>query len=84
MRRVLARGNRTVMTGYAGADDLRVVDGIRRGPDRIVVTVFADIRRIDMGLTLAGCRRAIVATEAVVGYSGVVENRRNPGVGRMT
>ena len=82
--RSLAGSDHAIMTGYAGADDLRVVDGIRRGPDRIVVTVFADIRRIDMGLTLAGRRRAIVATEAVVGYSGVVENRRNPGVGRMT
>lgn len=60
-----------------------MVDAIRGNPDRVVVTVLADIGRIDMGLTLSGCGRTIVATKAITGYSGVVESCRYPRSCRM-
>ena len=48
MRWVLACRNDIVMTRYTGAYDLRMVHRNRRLPERRTVTIFADIRRLNV------------------------------------
>ena len=48
MRWVLACRNDIVMTRYAGAYDLSMVHRNRRLPERRTVTIFADIRRLNV------------------------------------
>ena len=69
MRRVLPGGDGPVVTGAADADDLRVVDRIRRRPGDVVVAVLADVRRVQVGQRVFA-RRA----DAVVAAGTVVEN----------
>jgi len=77
MRRVLARRSSAVVTGAAGAQDLRVVDGVCRRPCHVVMAVFTQVRRIQVGQrVLAGCADAVVAAGAVVGGTGMVEISR--------
>ena len=73
--RILAGRNLAIMTGAAGTDDLRVVNGIDRVPDIGIVAVLAKVRRLDMRCTLAGGFDAVVATEAITGDADVVEIR---------
>lgn len=78
MRRMLARGDRTVVTRHAGANNLRVINRIRRRPDHVVMAVFTDIGCIDVSLAFAGRSRAVVTTEAAVDDASMIEVRRNP------
>ena len=83
MRRMLAGRGRAVMAAYAGADHLGVVDEVGRRPEDIVVAVLADIGRVDVGRSLAGRIRAVVAVGAVAGDVHVIEVRRDPRVRRV-
>ena len=77
--RVLAHCRGTVVTGDAGADYLHVIDDVDGQPRHIVVTVFANVRRLNMADALAGSVHSVVAAEAVVDDIGVIESSRNPG-----
>lgn len=75
---MLPRCRRAVMTGEAGADNLRVVYGIHRVPGHIVVAVFAHIAGCYMRRAFAFSSNAIVATETVVCDIGMVKCRGRP------
>lgn len=62
---VLTRGDDAIVAGSTVANDLGVVDGYRGYPNRRTVAVLADVGRLNMGLILAGCVRAVVAADAV-------------------
>lgn len=78
VRRVLAGRGDAVMAGSTSTDHLSVVDRDRGLEQRRAVTVFADSARLNMRRALACSSSAIVATNAVVGDAGVVEQRRQP------
>ncbi len=61
------------MAGSAAAGYLRMIDRIRRRPEHVVVAVFTHIGRIDVCRILAGSFGAVVASETVVGDTGMVE-----------
>ena len=81
---VFPGGRNAVMTGTAGADDLRVVDRNDRCEHIGCVAVLADVSRLDVRLVLAGCFGAVMAADAVVGDIRMIEIRRQPGGRRMT
>ncbi len=84
VRRVLAGGHGTVVTGAAFANHLGVVDGVGGRPVNIVMTVLAQVRRIQVGQrVLACCADAVMAAGAVVDDILVVEIGRQPARGRM-
>ena len=64
------------MAGSAGTDHIGVIDRIGWCPDRAVVTVFANVGRVDVRNTLAGRTDAIVATGAVTRDARVIERHR--------
>lgn len=83
MGRVLAFGDNTVVTGIAGANDLRVIDNVS-GCEKVgVVAVLAHVRGLNVGNTLADSIGAVVAATAIADDSGVVEKSGQPGGGRM-
>lgn len=84
MRRVLAGGRDTVMTGATGTNHLHVVDTNRRRPSRLAMTVLADVCRLDVRRALAGRVCTVVTTGTVTEDAGVVENRRGPCGAAMT
>lgn len=43
MRRVLPGGNRAIVAGRTGSDDLGMIDSVRWRPDNVVMTVFANV-----------------------------------------
>ena len=55
VRRMLAGRGGPIMAGRAAAQDLQVIDRIGRRPQRAVVAVFTDLRRLDMGWGFARC-----------------------------
>lgn len=71
--RVLTSGNSAVMAGCTGADDLRVVYSNCRSESRGVVAGFAHIRCLNMCEVFANCSCAIVAANAIIGNSFVIE-----------
>lgn len=78
MRLVLARGYAAVMAGAASSQYLGMVDRICRRPKHVVVAVFADIGRIDVRRILTGSFDAVMASETVVGDTGMVIPGRRP------
>ena len=83
MRRVFTGGCCAVVAGEAGADDLRVIHGVGRVPDDIVVAILADIGGVDMCQALAGGIGAVMTIDAVACDIGMIEVGRNPRRGRM-
>ncbi len=81
--RVLVRGDRAIVAGRAGADDLIVVDSVGRHKDKIVVTVFAQVCGLDMHRILANGVIPVVAAEAVGHDIRVLKCCRDPTVRRM-
>ncbi len=81
MRRVFTWRDRTVVAGITGADDLRVIDRVRRYKLRRVVAVFAGICRLNVGGRLSRSVHTIVAANAVTGNACVIKNRRYPAIG---
>ena len=73
MRRVLAGGRDAIVTGAAGAQDLRVVNGQCRRKDIGVVTVLADVRGLQVRRTLAGRFDTVMAADAVTSNTDVIE-----------
>ena len=78
VRRVLALGGHTIMTGETGADDLQVINRICGIPDNVVVAVLAYIRRIDVGQVFARRFGSVVATFTGINNACVIEICGNP------
>lgn len=78
VRDILARGNRAVMAGRAGARDLRVINTTGGLECRSHVTTLAGIGCGDVCGVLASGTGAVVATEAITGDAIVTEVRRLP------
>lgn len=73
-----------IVTGAAGAKNLRVINRKCWRPNVWCVAVFADIRRRNMGVALAGRLYAVVATDTIPGDVDMVKIGRYPAVGCMT
>ena len=73
---MLADGGDTIMTGTTGAEHLRVIDGVGRHPQRVVVTVLADVGGTDMRRVLTGRLSAVMTRRTVAGDADVIERRR--------
>ena len=58
---VLPRGDSAIVTGTAGADDLQVVNGERRGPLCAGMAVSANVSRVDVRSVFARGRGAVMA-----------------------
>ena len=84
VRRVFPGGDRAVVTGNAGTNDLDVVHCVGRRPDDVVVAVLADVGRVYVIRTFTSGRRAVVTGDAAVDDVCVIEVRRHPGRRRMT
>ena len=65
MRRMFADRYHTVMAGAAGADDLSVVNRIRRNPGIRCMAIFADDTGKNMVGVLARCIRTVVAARTI-------------------
>lgn len=83
MRWVFAGRRHAIMTGTAGAEYLRVIDGKYRGPDVGRVAVLADVAGLYVCRSLARRLDAVVAARAVARDVDVVEVGRQPGDRRM-
>lgn len=81
---VFTDGCKAIVAGITGTANLRVVDGVGWHPDVGRVTVFADLRRLDMGRVFAGCVGTIVATGAITRDVYVVKIRRQPANSGVT
>ena len=81
MRRVFPGRDRTVVAGITGADDLGVIEGVRRYKLRRVVAVFAGVRRLNVSDWFSRGIHTVVAANAVTGNAGVIKNRRYPAIG---
>ena len=84
MRQRFTGCDRAVMARTTTANYLTVVNRVSRRPERVVVTVLATLRRVDVSETLTCGQRTIVATAAVTGNARVIERRRGPGHRRVT
>ena len=76
VRRVLAGCRDAVVTGATGAQYLGVIDSDYRRPQVRGVAVFADIRRLNVRRSFAGCLGAVMAADAVAGDVQMIEIRR--------
>lgn len=76
VRWILARCDGAVVTGAAGADDLRMVHKICRCPHSIVVAVLANVGGLDVGRVLPGCIGAVVAGSTGCRNVGVIKGCR--------
>ena len=74
---------RAVMAGGTAAYNLRMVDPVCGCKEDAVMTVLADIGRLDMRRVLADGLCAVVAAEAIARYVDVIEVGRYPTVGRV-
>ena len=73
---VFAGGGDTIVTGAAGAKHLRVIDGVRRHPQRVVMAVLAEVGCTDVGQVFAGRLSAVMTRRAVAGDPGVIKGGR--------
>ena len=83
VRRVLAGRGCAVVAGKTGADDLRMIDGVRRYPGIGVMTGLAIGRGVDVLRILAGSLNAVVTTCTGGRNIGVIKRSRCPRAGRM-
>ncbi len=81
--RILSGGNRAVVAGRTRADDLRMIDPVRRCEDKIVMTVLANIGRLEVGRVFADGVATVVATKTVGHDVRVFKKRRCPAVSCM-
>jgi len=72
-----------VVARYTGANDLRMIDKIRRRPHYVVMAVLADIAGQDVVKGLAACVRPVVTTDAVTGDIRMIKSCRGPCVCRV-
>lgn len=80
---MLAGGDDAIVTGIAGTDDLRVINGEHRRKDVGVVAVFTDISCLNVRLVFTCCLHAVVAVDAISGDIQVVEIRWQPSSRRV-
>ena len=83
MRGVLACCSGAVVTRVARSKDVQVVDRDGRVPEVGTVAVLANIRRQNMGWSLASGVRTVVTAETVARDVRVIKYSRNPGECRM-
>lgn len=83
MRRMLARGKRTVVAGTAGANDLGVIHRVDGREHVGRVAILAHVRRQHVVLVLAGGVSAVMAAETVAGNVHVIEVGGQPGNRRV-
>lgn len=79
MCRMFAGSRDAVMTGRTTAEYLCVIYRYHGYPGCRAVAVLANIRRLNVRRSLAGCIGTIVASHAIVGNIDVVEIRGYPG-----
>ena len=84
MRGVFSGCSKTVMTGAAAAQDLRVIDHVHGCPHVTVVAVLADICRLHVGQIFTRGIHTVVAVHATARNIQVVECRGSPGNCRVT
>lgn len=77
--RMLALSSCTVMAVAAAAYYLGMVDKRNRFPAGRAVTIFANIRGLNVHWALARRIHAVVATNAIANNAAVIEHSRNPG-----
>lgn len=78
VRRVFPGRRDAVVTGSAGSNYLRMIDGKHRQKGEGAVTVFADIACLNMGRALANSGGAVVTRYAVSCDTRMIESRRQP------
>ena len=76
MRRVLANGNGAIVAGDASANYLGVIDGQYWRKNIRRVTVFADVRCLNMRLVFANGIRTVMAAGTVASDIDVIKVRR--------
>ncbi len=81
--RVLAGCNNAIVTGVAGADDLRVVDRVYGCKYVGVMAVLANIARLDVFWILTSGIYAVVAINTGTGDVQMIKVRRQPGNRRV-
>lgn len=74
----LASRRHAVVARSAGAQNLRMINGVRRHPDIGIMAILADVAGLNMGWCLAGCVSAIVAGDAIGSNIRMVEVGRQP------
>lgn len=79
MRGVLAGRGDAVVTRGTTAENLCVIDGHYRHPDRWVVAIFTNVRCLNMHGAFAGRIRTVMAIHAVAHNIQVIEIGRHPG-----
>ncbi len=84
MRGVLAGRSDAVVTRGTTAEDLCVIDGHYRCPNRWAVAIFTNVRCLNMHGAFAGRIRTVMAIHAVAHNIHVIEVGRHPGSGGMT
>ncbi len=72
-----------VVTGTTGSNHMHVIDSICGRECAGVVAIFTDITCLNVSQILACRIGAVMAATAVAGNVRVVENRRQPGDGRV-
>jgi len=80
---VLPGGQRAVVAGRTGAENLVVIDRRHWCPGRCAVAILANIGRLDVGRSLANGICTVVATKAIIHDVDVVKVGRQPGNCRM-
>lgn len=84
MRRIFPDRYRAVVTGRTSANDLGVIYHVNGGENNVVVTIFANIRCLNVCRALAGRFDTVVTANTVAGDVDMVEVGRHPAIGRMT
>ena len=80
----LAGRNSAVMTGKATSKHLGMINSGCRYPCGCPVTVFTDIRALDVSGMLARRCRTIMATHTISSHTAVIEPGRTPVIRGMT
>ena len=80
---MLAGGYDAIVTGAAGTDYLRVINGEHRRKYVGAVAVFTDISCLNVCLVFACCLHTVVTVDAISGDIQVIEIRRQPSSRRV-
>jgi len=81
---MLAGRCRTVMAGRADADDLRMVNSVKRCKEHTVMAVLADVSCLNVPGILANGFDAVMTADAIARDIEMVEVRREPAIACMT
>jgi len=84
VRRMFAGRRRTVMAGRADADDLRMVNSVKRCEEHTVMAILADVSCLNVPGILANGFDAVMTADAIARDIEMVEVRREPAIACMT